>query len=170
MANYGVGSKVVHPWHGAGTVVGVTEKSIGESTHTYYVIDTAVRSMQVMVPVHRAEELGLRDVGNPSSLRDALYCCADQPPESASGEDLRSRQASMRERLKSGSFEEVASVVAVLYIMNDRRSLGTVDRQLLDQGKEFLASELALAASIEVTDAMAEVETTLERMLWEDTA
>lgn len=165
MADYAVGSKVVHPWHGAGTVVGVTQKSIGEITNSYYVIDTAVRAMQVMVPVHRAEELGLRGVGDPSELRDLLSRCEEEPPESASGEDLRSRQASMRDRLKSGDFETVVSVVAVLHVMKDRRPLGTVDRQLLDQGREFLAGELGLAASIDVSDAMAEVESALDRMI-----
>jgi RNA polymerase-interacting CarD/CdnL/TRCF family regulator len=45
--------------------------------------------------------------------------------------------------------------------------LGTVDRQLFDQGKEFLAGELALASSIEMDLAMQEVESRLGEMLGE---
>ena len=60
---YQIGSRVVHPCYGAGVVVRIQEKSIGDSIHAYYVIDTVSRPMQLMVPVDRAEEVALRPVG-----------------------------------------------------------------------------------------------------------
>ena len=164
MTDYVIGSKVVHPCYGAGTVIRIQEKSIGETAHAYYVIHTATRSMQLMVPVEKANSLGLRDVGNPLELRGLLDGCAQDPPEAQIGSDLRTRQARMRERLKSGCFADVIDVVAKLYIMNSRRPLGTMDRQLLDQGKELLASELALASSVDVSAAMEELEGVFVRM------
>jgi len=41
--------------------------------------------------------------------------------------------------------------VRLLFFMNNRRPLGTIDRQLFEQGKEMLASELALADGMEMT-------------------
>lgn len=162
---YSVGNKVVHPCYGAGIIGRVQEKSIGDTSHMYYVIDTVAKAMQIMVPVNRADEMGLRHVGNEGVLRSQLDRCGELPTESEIESDLRARQGDMREQLKSGDFAQVAQVVRVLFFMNNRRPLGTVDRQLLDQGKEMLASELALACDIEIDLATQQVEDTLAEML-----
>ena len=162
---YSIGSRVVHPCYGAGTIVRIQEKSIGDISHSYYVIRTVFKSMVIMVPVHRAQEVGLRDIGDETELRDTLTSCGQLPGEDAIGKDLRARQADMREQLKSGGFGTVADVTRLLFFMNSRRPLGTVDRQLFEQGKEFLAGELALAASMDMECAMQQVERSLVRML-----
>jgi len=158
---YIVGSKVVHPCYGAGTVVRIQEKTISDERHQYYVISTVARAMQVMVPVRRASTVGLRDVGEAPKLRRMLAECGGAASAQEIKADLRARQADMREQLKSGRFAQVADVVRTLLLMNTRRPLGTIDRQLLDQGKELLASELALASDVAVEAAMEEVETNL---------
>jgi len=71
----------------------------------------------------------------------------------------------MREGLKSGNYERVADVVCQLYLMGAQRSLGTVDRQLLDQGKDLLASELAAAAGVDLLTARQEIEDCLATMV-----
>jgi CarD family transcriptional regulator len=160
MDSYPVGCKVVHPFYGAGTICHIQEKRIGEQSHAYYVILTICRSMQLMVPVHGARTLGLRTVGEAVGLRQALSDCGAEPTP-AIEKDLHLRQAGMREGLKSGSYRRVAAVVRQLYVMGAQRALGTVDRQLLDQGKELLASELAVATGLAMDQAMAEVETSI---------
>jgi CarD family transcriptional regulator len=162
---YAVGSQVVHPCYGAGTITRIQEKSIGATSTSYYIINTLCRSMQVMVPVSRADTVGLRHVGEATSLRGSLSICCTMPEADDIDSDLRARQSDMRDRLKSGYFSEVADVVRTLFFMNNRRPLGTIDRQLFDQGKEMLASELALAVGSELSDAMQEVENLLEQML-----
>jgi RNA polymerase-interacting CarD/CdnL/TRCF family regulator len=162
---YSIGHKVVHPCYGAGTIVRIQEKTIGNTNHSYYVIHTVSRPMQLMVAVSRAEEANLRAVGDPSGLRQALSICCEMPAEEDIVRDLRVRQSGMRDRLKSGRFDDVADVARTLFFMSTRRPLGTVDRQLFDQGKELLAGELALAAGVEVIEAMHEVERSLNQML-----
>jgi CarD family transcriptional regulator len=165
---YTIGSQVVHPCYGAGTIVRIQEKSIGDTSNAYYVINTLCRSMQVMVPVDRAADVGLRYVGKVAELRDKLAICCVMPDADEIDSDLRARQADMRERLKSGNVDEVANVVRLLFFMNNRRPLGTIDRQLFEQGKEMLASELALADGMEMTEAMQQLEQLLEQMLAEE--
>ncbi len=165
MNSYAVGSKVVHPCYGAGTIMRIQEKSIGNATATYYVIKTACRSMQVMVPVERAESAGLRGIGDLRRLRNMLALCQTAPHEGEIEKDLRIRQTDMRERLKSGEFGTVVSVARILYYLNHRRPLGTVDRQLLEQGKDFIAGELALAADMDFSHARQEVEGLLMQMV-----
>ncbi len=164
MNDYVIGSKVVHPCYGAGIIVGIQQKNISETMHYYYVIDTMARSMKLLVPVQQAQSIGLRDVGDENRLRNVLQTCATLPDDRDISSDLRARQTGMRERLKSGRYPEVADVVRVLFYMNSRRPLGTIDRQLFDQGKEFLAGELALASGRELQAALQEVEDSLGRM------
>jgi CarD family transcriptional regulator len=162
---YSVGSKVVHPCYGAGTVVRIQQKSLGEITHIYYVIDTLPGSMRVMVPINQANQVGLREVGNAEKLRSILHNCGDAPDADDIDTNFRTRSAEMSEQLKSGSFEEVAGVVRMLFFMNTRRSLGMTDRRYFEQGKEILCGELALATDQDMNSAKQEVEGYLNGML-----
>jgi CarD family transcriptional regulator len=168
METYSVGGKVVHPCYGAGTIFRIQEKTIADQSHTYYVINTVSKSMQVMVPVKRAQSAGLRYVGEPEFLRETLSVCSAPPEDGDIEKDLHTRQADMREDLKSGCYGRIAEVVRVLFFLHNRRPLGTVDRQLLDQGKDLLASELAVASDCELKEAIQEIESYLARMLEED--
>lgn len=161
---YSVGNNVVHPCHGAGTIVRISQKSIGDTAHMYYVIDTISGSMRVMVPVHRAESMGLRGIGETQGLRSALLTCMQAPQEDEIDWDHTSRQRDLAEKLKSGSFDEVLTVVRVLHFISTQRPLGMTDRQMLDQGKSMLAGELALATGVDLTAATQEVENSLASM------
>lgn len=161
-AMFGIGSKVVHPCYGAGTIVRIQEKSIGETNNAYYIIRPVSRDMQLMVPVDRAHEVNLRPVGDAAYLRKALQEPCEKALEAAPL-DQRQRQNAMRARLKSGSFGEVVQVTRMLYALSTKRPLGAVDRELLEQGKALLASELALAANVEMEEALHEVEEILQQ-------
>ena len=165
MSDFMVGNKVVHPCYGAGTIVRIQEKSIGDDVHSYYIIKTVSRSMQLMVPVSRADFFGLRMVGDQIVLRNQLRLCCDQPGEGEIESDLRARQAGMRDQLKQGEYGGIAKIVRALFYLNSQRPLGTVDRQLFEQGKEFLAGELALAADMELPEAIDQVQDHLAQML-----
>ena len=158
---FSVGSKVVHPTCGAGIIVRIQEKSLGDLTTKYYVIETASRGRQLFVPVDRGEAVGLHPVANHNRLKDMLDAPFEEPRKGDIVADYKVRQEEMRERLKSGSFSEVLAVVRTLYYINAQRPLGTVDRGLLDLGKELLASEYALAAGVEMNIGMRAVEDSL---------
>ena len=163
--DYVIGTKVVHPCYGAGVIVRIQEKSIGDEAHSYYIIESVARSMQVMVPVGRAESIGLRKVGEEERLRSLLARCSIEPEEHEIEKDFRARTADIRERLKSGRFGEIVNCARALYLLNTRRPLGTTDRQLFDQAKDFLAGELSLATETQVSEAMEQVENLFEAML-----
>ncbi len=167
MTMYPVGCKVVHPHYGAGTIAHIQEKRIADHKHAYYVIVTICKAMQLLVPVSDAESLGLRTVGDETGLRQTLNDCSTAPARPVI-KDLRERQAEMRDGLKSGNYERVAEVVCQLYLMSTQRSLGTVDRQLMDQGKDLLSGELAAAAELDLETARQEIEECLAAMVCEE--
>ncbi|MEN6478101.1 MAG: CarD family transcriptional regulator [Anaerolineales bacterium] len=167
MFTYTVGAKVVHPCYGAGTITRITEKAIGDTYRAYYIISTVSRPMELMVPVERAEEVKLRPVGELDELQAELAGAAVTLQDQLSP-DLRQRQNQMRDLLKSGSFGAVAQVARTLFMLNARRPLGTIDRQLLDQGREFLAGELALSANLQIGEAMQAIQDHLASLLGEE--
>ena len=156
-----VGNKVVHPSYGAGTIVGIQEASIEDANHVYYVIEAVAKSMQLMVPVRRARDLGLRRVGEARRLRQLLRLPGSWvvPEDQMKNHNIRHKY--MQERIKSGRFYELADIVRALSSMSSQRTLGKVDREIFNRGKDLLAGELALAAGLEVRLAMQEVEETL---------
>ena len=162
---YAVGSKVVHAVHGAATIAGIEEKSLGDTSGTYYVLDcvAGARAMTLMVPVGEGGHAGLRRVGSPARLLRTLASCR-VPPDEDIPRDFRVRQATMTERLKSGLFKEVTRAVRSLFFLGTQRNLGVVDRRMLDRGRQIMASELAVAFGIEMCEALDKIEANLERM------
>ncbi len=163
--SYVTGDRVFHPFFGAGTVASVETKKIAGKRRRYYVIDMVMDAMQIMVPVDRVSAIGLRKVGDGRRLQETLYAL-DGVPEirEAKGTARRTRQEEMRERLKSGSFVQIRDTVRELHIMQQERPLGMMDREILKQGKRFLAGELALALELEGERALQEVENSLSKM------
>ncbi|MCD6302984.1 MAG: hypothetical protein J7M15_05605 [Anaerolineae bacterium] len=162
---FDVGSKVVHPCYGAGEIVQIREKTIGNISHTYYIIDAVVGNMELMVPVKRADEAGLREVQPLLKLERALDECAVPPDLDDMEKDYRQRKAKLGEALKSGDYHEVVEVARKLYFRSTNRVLGATDRTMLNRAKDLLAAELALAADTEVDWAMEQIEGRLAAML-----
>jgi CarD family transcriptional regulator len=165
---YSIGNKVVHPCYGAGTIVQIDEKQIGTLHHSYYIVRLceSKHNTDIMVPVKRADEMGLRPVGHAAALRETLDQCSEAPEDVEA--DYRVRRVWASELLKSGSFERVTFMVRCLTLRNSQRPLGLGERDTLQEGKAMLAAELALAADQELADAMAEVEGRLEMMIEEE--
>ncbi|MHB0859207.1 MAG: CarD family transcriptional regulator [Anaerolineae bacterium] len=158
---YEIGNKVVHPGYGAGTIVQVAEKQMHGEIHTYYVMQCLEGSMRVLVPTKSAATIGLRAVGKASSLREVLADCSGVPNEDTVVRDFRARSLAIQERLKSGSFREVAEAVQILYHLEAERALSMSDREMCARGENMLASELALATNQELQTARREVEDSL---------
>ena len=96
MIMFQVNDRVVHPCYGAGIISRIQTKTISEETRSYYIINTASKSLQVMVPVERAESVGLRPVSGEGHLRQALEGAEICPAEEDIDKDLHNRQNTMR--------------------------------------------------------------------------
>lgn len=155
----------MHLSRGAGTIIDIQQKRIGDIARRYYVIDTVGKSVRLMVPVKLAEDGRLRPVGKEARLRKVLAARCMASTEDEIPQDYRARKEIMSAKLKSGRFEEIASAVSALFLLSSRRRLGMTDRRFLDTGKDFLASELALASGLELSEVMEEIEEDLAQML-----
>jgi CarD family transcriptional regulator len=157
---FNVGDKVIHPAYGAGTIVTIEEKQVGEQQRTYYIIELLTQAGTLMVPVARADELGLRPpVKQPEQVLDVL---TSEPTMLSS--DHRERQELISTDLRSGDVRKISEAVRDLAYREREERLTEADQKLYRQAQGFLAGEIALSQGIDVEAAQSQVASVLETL------
>jgi CarD family transcriptional regulator len=156
---FSVGDKVVHPQHGPGRIVAVAHKELVEGFEHYYIIESFANQATWYVPIRQMEELGVRPVMSGDKLTLVLATLRGAPKRLA--KDFKKRQQRIREKLGTARPEKIAEAVRDLTYRGRQDYLTKVDQDLLDQGREFLASEMAVAADTEVVEAHAQMDAAL---------
>ena len=100
-----VGDKIVHPQHGAG-VVSAIERDVIQGFGCYYVIDLAAYNRTLMIPVDKADDIGVRAISAPDTMSEVLQTLTEEPVTLPG--NYTQRQIKLGERLKSGDVFEVA--------------------------------------------------------------
>ncbi len=143
------GDLVVYPNHGAGCISGVEEKTILGEVRRYYVVYLPDTELTVSIPADG--DTGLRTCADEEGVEKALAVLAGDTTEMPSNWNHRLKHN--REKIKSGEIEQVAEVVRNLSVHGTENGLSTGERNMLIKARQILASEIALARSIEVTEA-----------------
>jgi CarD family transcriptional regulator len=154
-----IGDKVVHPYHGAGMVKDIEEKSFLKEHRRYYIIDLVASDGVVMVPTNNVQRIGLRRVSGRRAISRAMNTLTSTPDTLSN--DHRERQARAQERLNTGDLIEVTEVMRNLAWRNHEGRLTMADNKLYQRAQTFLASEIALARGIELQEAKDQLQTTL---------
>lgn len=153
-----VGAAVFHHIHGVGRVVNVeTRKWQGENTR-YLVVEMLTKKQTLRIP--EASPHMRRVLSDLRTIFQTLHQEAQDLPE-----DYRSRQARIREAVKSGQPEKVAAAARDIraYAESEQGSWTTGGRRLYERALAMLTEEVAVSedcdmgrARTEVTDAMRE--------------
>jgi CarD family transcriptional regulator len=157
---FDIGDKVVHPTHGAGLVTSIKKQDLLEQYHRYYVIELAVDNRKLMIPVSKAEEIGLRSISQGAALSQVwhtLGAAARTLPD-----DYKRRQERIQEKLKTGDAIEVAEVIRDLSALRRDDHLTSFDTKLLERAQQFLACEVALVEDVQVGKAERMISETLD--------
>jgi CarD family transcriptional regulator len=146
---YAVGDTVVHPT-GAGTIIDTRHLKLVDGLEHYFVIEIPTRDSTVFVPMRKMDEVGIRPVMSRDRLArvfDTLRGEAQPLPH-----DYKKRQAEVAEKLASGRPLQIAEVIRDLSWREQVAHLTGKDTRLLDQGRQFLAGEVALLTGAELDD------------------
>jgi CarD family transcriptional regulator len=138
-----VDQEVVYPSQGVGKILSLQEKKFKDKTVPYYVIYLEVSDMTVMVPVMKAEELGIRAiVPQDEALRAlALISEAYEPIPS----DWKLRYQMNLDLLKKGSVIDIATIVRSLYHRSKVKELPILERKLYDSALKLLEDEVSFS-------------------------
>jgi len=142
-----LGMLVVHPAHGAGRVEGIEERSFGGAATMVYVLQILGSGLKVMVPRDAATRVGLRPVMSTAEADEILEVLSSQEI-AVTVQPWNRRFRAYTEMLASGSPREVAKVLRDMSRLRADKDLSFGERKLLDQARNLLAQELALAHGV----------------------
>ncbi|PKL06178.1 MAG: CarD family transcriptional regulator [Spirochaetae bacterium HGW-Spirochaetae-9] len=140
---YQIDQRVVYPSQGVGRILEIREKSFKDSKILYYIIYLEFSDMTVMVPVDKADQLGLRPIVPQSEAEVALaFISEDYAPIPT---DWKLRYQMNLDLLKKGSIMDIASVVRSLYHRSKIKELPILERKLYDSAINLLQDEISFS-------------------------
>jgi CarD family transcriptional regulator len=156
VALFQVGDKIMYPMHGAGVIEAIEEKEILGVKQNYYVLKITTGSMQVMIPVEKAEELGIRAVVDACELDDILRNAAKTNPDPSTQWNHRHRV--FLDKIKTGNIHDGVEVICELASRSLTKTLSRGEKAVLDQARQIFISEMMLVKGITEDEANALLE------------
>jgi CarD family transcriptional regulator len=141
--DFSLGEHVVYPLQGVGVVRKIEERTLRGHTVMYYEIFLDISDMTVMVPVDKAEELGIRAIVEPSEALKAIEGISNRlEPVPV---DWKARYQMNVDLLKQGTIASIAKVVQILYHRSKIKELPVQERKLYDSALRILIDETSLS-------------------------
>ena len=159
---FSIGEKVVYPTHGVGIISDITEKNLNGESVEYYVITIPSLDMNILLPKGNAETLGLRRLSKKEETKKAIMSLSEKKDLHAS--DWKSRQQMQMNLLKTGTIENVAAVVNILYNRQKVRDLPIQERRLFETALTHLVDECSSVLGIDSESAKRTIFSHLEKL------
>ena len=157
---FSIDQKVVYPSQGVGKVIDIFEKQFKDEVLLYYKIYIDSSDMVVMVPVNKADELGIRQIVSAKEAEEALNLLSEEFEPITS--DWKLRYQTNLELLKKGTVKDIAAIVRCLYNRSKVKELPILERKLYDSAKRLLEDEISLAMGKPSKEIEAAIHTKLE--------
>jgi len=139
-----VGEKAVYPAQGVAEVVGIDEREIAGKKQRFYVLRILDTDMKIMVPVQKADQVGLRCLVGEPEIREVYDILRDRDIH-VDKQTWNRRYRGFMEKIKTGSLYEVAEVFRDLYRLKESKTLSFGERRMLDTAKTLIVKELSVA-------------------------
>jgi CarD family transcriptional regulator len=141
--SFQVDQKVVYPSQGVGVIKSIETKEFKNDKIPYYVIYLEVTDMTIMVPVDKAEPLGIRAIVPKDEALKALELISEDYEPIPS--DWKLRYQMNLDLLKKGSVTDIASIVRSLYHRSKVKELPILERKLYDSALKLLEDEVSFS-------------------------
>jgi len=154
---FSVGDMAVYPAQGVAEVVGLEEKEIAGSITRFYVLRIVDTDMRIMVPVAKAQEVGLRQIICEEEIHE-VFDILRETEIHVDKQTWNRRYRGFMEKIKTGSLFEVAEVYRDLYRLKASKTLSFGERRMLDTAKNLIVKELSVARKTKEGDMEQEIE------------
>ncbi len=152
METFQLGEKVIYPQFGLGTIAEVTEKQVNGTSLEFYRLEFPIKQMEILVPVMRAKENGLRKVMNHREVDDLIGCISASHQISKPQQWHRWRKKTLAQ-LKTGDPHEIGKIYCYLQSLEQKKGLSYTERKILLQVERMLISEIAVAKQVSESEA-----------------
>lgn len=157
-SNYSVGDKVVHPQHGAATILKKVKQAFDGRSQDYFILEIATEQLTVMVPVEKVEEL-IRPVISKTRSREVLRSLKGDPEEA--GANWSRWYKVLNEKMTSGDIFQVAEVVRDLSYAQQTKGISPALKRMLSKARLTLSSEIAFSLEIDEEEAVKKLDRAL---------
>lgn len=158
--SFAVGQNIVHPTHGAGTIVDFQEQELVDGHEEYFVIRFDEKRLAVRVPTDRVEELGLRQVMAEAKCREVLRVLQEEPKLLPS--NFKERREAVDKLIHSGRPLKIAEAVRELMWRQELKRLNKADTEQFSQARAMLIEEMAIAMEQAPQEVRAAIDEALE--------
>lgn len=150
------GQVLIHPQHGPATVTKVTSRVVQGERRRYLILNVHTDGMSVALPVDATEEIGVRAVMDAERVREVFQELA---AEGEPFDKVWSRRFKHNtERLRSGDMLKVAGLIRDVTRRDDEVKVSYGEANLLNEAKDLLTAELAIALRVSTERAVELVE------------
>jgi CarD family transcriptional regulator, regulator of rRNA transcription len=137
------GTMVAYPGQGVARVLGVVNKTIGKQTITFYELKMLETDIKIMVPVHKAIQVGLRDL-IPQEDIPALMSVLTKRDVVFDKQTWNRRYRGFVEKIKTGSLYDVSEVYRDLSILKFKKTLSFGEKRMLETARGLIVKELSV--------------------------
>ncbi|HNC96724.1 MAG TPA: CarD family transcriptional regulator [Myxococcota bacterium] len=142
--NFNVGDKAVYPAHGVGIIRDVVTEELSGEKATFYVLKILDNGMTIRVPVHNAQQIGMRTIINREQI-DKVYEILKNRDVPTDNQTWNRRYRDYMSKIKTGDPIEVAKVLRDLALLKGDKALSFGERKMFDQARNLLVQEIAVA-------------------------
>ena len=120
------------------------QRDIGGNTNSVYILKVLDTGMKIMVPTSNAVSVGLRDLITSKQVKEvySILKSRDIPRDT---QTWNRRYREYMEKIKTGSVFEIAEVLRDLCVLRLTKELSFGERKMLDNAKQLIVKELAVA-------------------------
>ena len=146
-----VGDRVVYPNQGVCRVFNVDSREVAGQTLTFVSMRREEDGAVVMVPTTKVSSIGLRKLATHDQVAK-IFAFLRSDSDKADL-DWKQRARTNIDRMTQGGILGLAEVVKGLQVLSELRPLPTKERELYDNARHLLVSEIAASLSISECDA-----------------
>ena len=146
-----VGDRVVYPNQGVCLVKAIDVKEVAGQKLTFVTMRREEDGAVVMVPQNKVAAIGVRKVATAEEVEE-IYSFLRSDSDKADL-DWKQRARTNLDRMTQGGILGLAEVVKGLQVLSELRPLPTKERELYDNARHLLVSEVAAALNIPEVNA-----------------
>ena len=144
---FNIGEHVVYPEQGMGVVKDIVQKKRNGVMESYYSIYLKNTDMNLLIPVDRARDIGIRSIVSKSEATDAIMNISNK--DNSSTLDWKERLYKSQELIHNGSIGSIAKVVQTLYHRSKIKELPIQEKKIYESALNLLIEEASLAMSLD---------------------
>lgn len=137
-----VGDKILYPMQGVGVIEVIEEKEVLGKNKLYYKLNMPQIKMQIMIPVEKAANLGIRLIVEPDILEKVLTDFHIGNTDPIIYEDQRYCRDLNKKKMKTGDIYKGTEIIRDLMRKSQRNKLGAEDTNMLNSARRMFISEL----------------------------